>query len=193
MTEETIFNAAREKQDPVDRAAYLDEACAQDPAMRQRVEALLRSHEDSDFLINPALGTGGPARDRATPTEPSPAGGIELDFLSPSEKPGVLGRLDHYDVLSVVGQGGMGVVLMACLMRFQRRVVALKVMAPKLAVSASARKRFAREAQAAVGMTWTSTWWTFTPWMRQTAFRIWSAWNMSAADLCKTGWTCMDR
>jgi WD40 repeat protein len=151
MTEETIFTAALEKQDPVERSAYLNEACAQDPAMRQRVEALLRSHEDPVFLIDPALGTGQPARDGATQAEPPPVGEIELDFLSPSEKAGVLGRLDHYEVLAVVGQGGMGVVLKA-FDEVLRRVVALKVMAPQLAVSASARKRFAREAQAAAGI-----------------------------------------
>jgi eukaryotic-like serine/threonine-protein kinase len=29
-----------------DRAAYLDEACGPDAALRQRVEALLRAHDD---------------------------------------------------------------------------------------------------------------------------------------------------
>jgi hypothetical protein len=41
MTEETIFNVARPKQDQVERAAYLDEACAQDRAMRERVALAL--------------------------------------------------------------------------------------------------------------------------------------------------------
>jgi hypothetical protein len=31
---------------PADRAAYLDEACGGDAALRQRVEALLRAHDD---------------------------------------------------------------------------------------------------------------------------------------------------
>jgi hypothetical protein len=55
MTEETIFTTAREKQDPAEGSSYLDEACAGDPAMRQRVEALLKSHEDPAFLEKPAL------------------------------------------------------------------------------------------------------------------------------------------
>ena len=76
---------------------------------------------------------------------------INLSFLSPSEKPGVLGRLDHYDVLAVVGQGGMGLVLKA-LDDVLQRVVAVKVMAPQLAATASARKRFTREAQAAAAV-----------------------------------------
>jgi uncharacterized protein (TIGR03067 family) len=70
-----------------------------------------------------------------------------LDFLQPSEKPGELGRLDEYEVQAVMGRGGMGVVLRA----FEpslNRVVAIKVMAPQLAATANARRRFRREAEA---------------------------------------------
>src|SRR5262245_21895920 len=54
---------------------------------------------------------------------PSEATGedVTLDFLSPSDKPGHLGRLDHFEVIEVIGRGGMGVVLRAfdpCLQRF---------------------------------------------------------------------------
>jgi serine/threonine protein kinase len=70
-----------------------------------------------------------------------------VDFLEPSDDPGMLGRLGEYEILEVIGRGGMGVVLKG----FQRelnRYVAVKVLAPHLALSAAARKRFAREAQA---------------------------------------------
>src|SRR5262245_18315936 len=36
---------------------------------------------------------------------------VPLDFLSPPDEPGHLGRLDHFAVLGVVGKGGMGIVL----------------------------------------------------------------------------------
>src|SRR5207244_13340247 len=36
---------------------------------------------------------------------------IALDFLSPTEEPGLLGRLAHFDVLEVIGRGAMGIVL----------------------------------------------------------------------------------
>src|SRR5262249_40250529 len=55
MTEETIFTAAREKQSPTERSAFLDEACGGDAALRQRVEALIEAHEQAaDFLEKPA-------------------------------------------------------------------------------------------------------------------------------------------
>jgi eukaryotic-like serine/threonine-protein kinase len=76
---------------------------------------------------------------------------VSLDFLSPTDRPGVLGRIGNYDVVEVIGQGGMGVVLKA----FDpglHRVMAIKVMAPQLASSASARRRFTREAQAAAAV-----------------------------------------
>ena len=44
MSESGIFKAAV-KLSPDRRAAYLDEACAADPALRGEVEALLRAHD----------------------------------------------------------------------------------------------------------------------------------------------------
>jgi serine/threonine protein kinase/sugar lactone lactonase YvrE len=80
------------------------------------------------------------------------AGPVELDFLAPAEKPGYLGRLGHFDVVEVIGRGGMGLVLKAfdeCLHRF----VAIKVLDPKLAGNETARRRFCREARAAAAVT----------------------------------------
>src|SRR5262249_57287480 len=71
----------------------------------------------------------------------------DLSFLAPSSEPGSLGRLDHYEVLEVVGTGGTGVVLRARDDKLQR-VVALKALAAPLAASGTARQRFAREARA---------------------------------------------
>ena len=74
-----------------------------------------------------------------------------LDFLQPSTKPGSLGRLGHYEVLEVLGQGGFGIVLKAFDEKLHR-VVAIKVMAPHLAATSPARKRFLREARAAAAV-----------------------------------------
>ena len=70
-----------------------------------------------------------------------------LDFLSPSDQPGSIGKIGTYEVTEVVGRGGMGVVLKAFDPSLHR-VVAVKVLAPYLAHNPQARKRFVREAQA---------------------------------------------
>ena len=46
-----IFLTALEKASPTERLAYLDEACANDSALRQRVEALLKAHDAEDSLL----------------------------------------------------------------------------------------------------------------------------------------------
>jgi hypothetical protein len=73
------------------------------------------------------------------------------DFLTPSQRPDSLGRLDHYEILEVVGRGGMGVVLKGFDEKLQR-IVAIKLMAAELAVSGTARQRFIREARAAAAV-----------------------------------------
>jgi serine/threonine protein kinase len=74
-----------------------------------------------------------------------------LDSLVPSEHPNHMGRLGTYEVTGVIGVGGMGVVLKAIDPSLDR-VVAVKVMSPKLAHNENARKRFAREAKAAAAV-----------------------------------------
>jgi serine/threonine-protein kinase len=94
--------------------------------------------------------------DRHAPLELTPAHGysdqdVSLAFLAPSERPGSLGRLGTYEITELLGHGGSGVVLKA----FDAglgRTVAIKVLAPHLAINAAARSRFAREARAAAAV-----------------------------------------
>ncbi|MCA9066497.1 MAG: protein kinase [Planctomycetaceae bacterium] len=76
---------------------------------------------------------------------------VILDFLESAPHPELLGRLGRYDIERLVGSGGFGVVLKAFDTDLHR-VVALKVLAPHLMTSGAARKRFAREAQAAAAI-----------------------------------------
>jgi Protein kinase domain len=103
------------------------------PADPTLVQVLERLHE-------------GKAPVRRRPVEPP-----DLYFLRPSDTPGVLGTLGGYEVRGVIGQGGMGVVLRAFDPALHR-LVAIKVLAPALAGSATARRRFTREAQAAAAV-----------------------------------------
>ncbi|MDB5389937.1 MAG: prkC 20, partial [Planctomycetaceae bacterium] len=75
-----------------------------------------------------------------------------LNFLSPTDDPRMIGRLGNYEIVGIVGQGGMGIVFKG-LDPALNRYVAIKALAPHLAASGAARRRFAREAQAAAAVT----------------------------------------
>ena len=72
-------------------------------------------------------------------------------FLGRSDKPGYIGKFGPYEVIRVVGHGGMGVVLQAYDPSLDR-IVAIKVLSAQLASSEEARKRFSREARAAAAV-----------------------------------------
>ncbi len=72
-------------------------------------------------------------------------------LLEPSNDHRYLGRLGHYDVISPLGHGGMGIVLRAHDAVLNREV-ALKILAPHLSHQPNARERFAREARAAAAI-----------------------------------------
>src|SRR6516165_7512826 len=145
VTEQEIFEQAIDKAYE-ERAAFLEAACAGDATLRRRIETLLQSHTDAGpFLQVPAV------EQLAAAAAQSGKTGDDLTFLSPSSEPGSLGRLDHYEVLEVIGRGGTGIVLRARDTKLLR-IVALKVLAAPLAASGTARQRFAREARAAAAV-----------------------------------------
>ena len=72
-------------------------------------------------------------------------------LLSTASHPEMLGRIGRYDVERLIGSGGMGVVFKAYDTELNRPV-AVKLLAPYLASSGSARNRFAREARAAAAV-----------------------------------------
>ncbi len=76
---------------------------------------------------------------------------LKLDFLDKSPDPKLLGRLSTFDIVRVVGRGGMGVVLHAYDPSLQRDV-ALKLLDPNLGSNVTARQRFTREARAAAAV-----------------------------------------
>ena len=156
MNERDLFTAALGKTDPAARSAYLDEACGEDRALRARVEVLLRAHERPDSLLDhPAVPPHDPTS--ATTRTIGHEGGaaaddeVPLGFLGPATRPDSLGRMGHYEVLQVLGKGGFGIVFRAFDGVLQR-VVAVKVLAPALAATSPARKRFLREARSSAAV-----------------------------------------
>ncbi len=87
----------------------------------------------------------------STGEEASSSQATVLKLLAPTDDDRMLGRWGTYEVVGVVGTGGMGVVLKA-LDAALNRYVAIKVLAPHLGSSGAARRRFSREAQAAAAV-----------------------------------------
>jgi DNA-binding response OmpR family regulator/tRNA A-37 threonylcarbamoyl transferase component Bud32 len=149
---EMKFLAALEKQDPEERTACLDEACADDPALRRKTETLLKAFLESGTIL--ALPEASPAPPYngeiwAENLQPPPAevtNGDQSLLVRPRD-PSIICRLDHYDVMHAIGKGAMG-TLYKGFDAALHRVVAIKVMAPSLASSGLARRRFLREARA---------------------------------------------
>jgi serine/threonine protein kinase/Leucine-rich repeat (LRR) protein len=178
---ESIFFAALEKKAGAERSAVLEQACGGDAALRLQVERLLDAHPPAkDFLAEPAVDrqrfnshdateeqtclapTSGPEASPGDPTtKPDMSETVDcergeevenaLSFLQPSEKPGSLGRLAHYEVLVVLGNGGFGTVVKAFDEKLHR-FVAIKLMSPLLAATSAPRKRFVREARSAAAV-----------------------------------------
>ncbi|HUS35262.1 MAG TPA: serine/threonine-protein kinase, partial [Verrucomicrobiae bacterium] len=131
MNEEEIFQIAVETPAP-ERAAYLLTACEGRPALRERLERLLVSHDDAGFMQRPS--------DRHN----SPELQADLARLKPEEGED---RIGHYKLLQQIGEGGFGTVWMAEQREPVRRRVALKIIKPGMD-SKEVLVRFEQERQA---------------------------------------------
>ena len=119
MNDELLFHQACER--PAhERAAFLDQACAGDPAQRRRVEALVQAHANpGSFLQAPAVEL--PA---TTDSDPQLAAYV-AGRPAPNETSGRV--IGHYQLLQQLGEGGFGIVFLAEQQQPVRRQVALKL------------------------------------------------------------------
>jgi serine/threonine protein kinase len=126
---ETVFMAALERSTPQERLAFVEEACAGNLPLLQRVRELLNAHEEARGpLDTPPLGPEG-----------------IVDLPRNTESPG--SRIGPYKLLEPIGEGGMGTVWMAEQLEPVRRLVALKVIKAGMD-SAQVIARFEAERQA---------------------------------------------
>ena len=125
-----IHQSALDK-DASERTAFVDESCGGDETLRREVHSLLAYAADAESFLER------PAADIA-PTPPSE-----------SHETTLVGRsVSHYQVLSLLGAGGMGEVYLARDSRLGR-TVALKILPSELATDPERMQRFAIEAKAA--------------------------------------------
>jgi serine/threonine protein kinase len=107
-----------------ERPAYLEQACGADEPLRQRIERLLKAHDQAgDFL------------EQSAPEAEVPVG----------EKPG--DRIGRYKLVQQIGEGGCGIVYLAEQEEPVRRRVALKIIKPGMDTK-SVMARFEAERQA---------------------------------------------
>jgi eukaryotic-like serine/threonine-protein kinase len=113
MSERDVFLAVLDLDGPWARAAYLDQACEGDTALRAKVDALLKSHADAgSFLNEPAAGE---LDITVAPTwhgTDQPAGSVPIgtgtDKQAVPERPRTV--IGPYKLLQQIGEGGMGTV-----------------------------------------------------------------------------------
>lgn len=130
--------------------ARLEELAAE-PAEWQIVKHSLLSRDDNSTHEHPVEGPRPWVRDRRPRHSAAWTDSMARQLLSPPSHPEMLGRIGRYEVERLIGIGGMGVVFKAFDTELNRPV-AVKVLAPHLAGSGAARKRFSREARAAAAV-----------------------------------------
>jgi serine/threonine protein kinase/Tol biopolymer transport system component len=123
-----IFQAAIEL-GPDERAAFLDSSCGGDEVLRREVESLISSDEEGLSLIDaPAFETA--------------VGLFASEHLQKGQ------HLGHYEIVSLLGAGGMGEVYLAKDTELGRKI-AIKVLPIEFTKNKERLRRFRQEARAA--------------------------------------------
>ena len=125
-----LYNSASELA-TAERPAFLAEACGSDESLLHEVESLLAAcNQAGDYFAIPAMD-------------------VAAGLLAEENHPSLAGQsLSHYQVLSLIGAGGMGEVYLAEDTRLRRKV-ALKLLPTQFMRDADRARRFEREARAA--------------------------------------------
>src|SRR5712692_9876048 len=123
---ERVYHSVLERQED-QRAAFLEEACAGDDALRLEVESLLAQEQKGEQLLESLPWKGPKGRGYSPPT-------LEGRQIGP------------YHVLSLLGAGGMGEVYRARDTKLKREV-AIKILPEEFSRDPGRVARFQREAE----------------------------------------------
>jgi serine/threonine protein kinase len=125
-----LFLAALEHNDE-ERAKFLNGACGSDVSLRNEVESLIASHEQADTFIE------------------RQAFEAAAQILVEDQSSLAAGQLiGHYEIIRLLGEGGMGEVYLAQDRKLHRKV-ALKLLPAFFTTDAERLRRFEQEALAA--------------------------------------------
>ena len=150
---EEIFSEALKLREPEQRRQYVHQACAGNAELARQVFSLLSAAEEAASFLELPAWRRGEVKESGLPTDNSHAkpAAAEFPFLEAPIVPGDLGSLGPYRILNSVGRGGMGIVFRGLDPKLQR-VVAIKVLAPEIAIDPISRQRFEREARSAAAV-----------------------------------------
>src|SRR5215217_877275 len=124
-----IFDGALERRG-AERDAFLDRACDGDTDVREEVDSLLHSYEVAGSFME------------------APAVAHAADDLASEQKLTPGQRIKHYQIVNLIGEGGMGEVYLATDTVLGRRI-ALKVLPAFVSKDPERLRRFTQEARAA--------------------------------------------
>src|SRR5438105_9610875 len=124
-----IFHSALE-QEPSRRAGFLVQECAYDQSLLREVEELIASHEQAQDFME------------------TPASDLAAALLAKEQNGLVAGQaVGSYEIVSVLGAGGMGEVYLAKNTRLGGQV-GLKLLPPQFIFKAERLRRLEQEARA---------------------------------------------
>src|SRR5262245_50243965 len=112
IDEKSVFNTARQINDLTARENFLSVSCRGDADALQRIQELLRVHDESQSFLE------------------SPAAAFASTIVESALREGPGTIIGPYKLLESIGEGGFGVVFMAEQTQPVRRKVALKILKP---------------------------------------------------------------